>query len=346
MAAGDFSVSALLNIKLKAEAMWADSRLAQDYKANAQSAVALKQNSTATIRPLSEPGKENTVVVTFINSCAVAVRDCDSDCDLTEAELEAGAKTYALDLCKETGFSVNAEKVRTNTYEVNEIAARGLAQSIKVLDEWWAQQVLVKLKAFSGINVSADPYTYASGTTQVPAASYNVSMIPEIMFDAMMNKMNNPFYIDNGGLWVPYTQARLNAGNLDGKGNAAYIDQLKMYFDVWNFGPAGLTEDTFAVSSGAVAFTTKTRNSDTPEVIGGDVNQTRYTIPSSVIPGVKYDVFYTIKCITNATTGEGEIMHVWKLKTRGGIFLNPEGCPVVVGGTTYYPTGVMSYSKV
>jgi len=343
MAAGDFSPSALLSIKLKAEQMWTDSRLAQDFKANAAAAVAVKANSTATFRELENPEKENQVIVNFINPCAVAVEDCESNCDLTEPELETAGKTYTLDLCKKTGFSVDAEKLRTNTYSVEEVAARGLAQAIKVLDEWWAQQVLVKLKAFAGINVSPEPFTYAAGTTTVPAANYNVSLIPEIMYDAMMNKLGNAFYIDNGGLWVPYTNAQLNAGNLDGKGDAARIAQLRMYFDPFNFGPAGLTEDTFAVSSSAIAFTTKTRNPDTPQVIGGSVQQTRYTVPSSVIPGVKYDVYYTLKCTT--VSGKAHIVHSWRVETNGGIFLNPEGCPVVIGGNTYTPTGVLSYTK-
>lgn len=343
MAAGDFLPSALLSIKLKAEQMWTDSRLAQDFKANAAAAVAVKANSTATFRELENPEKENQVIVNFINPCAVAVEDCESNCDLTEPELETAGKTYTLDLCKKTGFSVDAEKLRTNTYSVEEVAARGLAQAIKVLDEWWAQQVLVKLKAFAGINVSPEPFTYAAGTTTVPAANYNVSLIPEIMYDAMMNKLGNAFYIDNGGLWVPYTNAQLNAGNLDGKGDAARIAQLRMYFDPFNFGPAGLTEDTFAVSSSAIAFTTKTRNPDTPQVIGGSVQQTRYTVPSSVIPGVKYDVYYTLKCTT--VSGKAHIVHSWRVETNGGIFLNPEGCPVVIGGNTYTPTGVLSYTK-
>lgn len=344
MAAGDFSPSALLAIKLKAESMWADSRLAQDFKAHAEAAVAVKTNSSARFSELTNPDKDNQVIVNFINPCAIAVEDCQSDCDLNGNELETGGKTYELDLCKEVNFSVDAEKMRTNSFTVEEVAARGLAQAIKSLDEWWAQQVLVKLKAFSGINVSPDPYTYAAGTTTVPAASYNLDLIVEMERDAMMNKLSSPFYIDNGSLYSVVRNAQINAGNADGKGNAVRADLLNMYFDHWNFGPAGLTEDTFAVSSSAVAFVTKNRHSDAPQLIGGTVQQTRYTVPSSVIPGVKYDVFYSLKCITNAS-GKASIYHSWKVKTIGGIFLNPEGCPVTVSAVEYTPTGVLSYTK-
>lgn len=343
MAAGDFSASALQAIKLKAEQMWTDSRLGEDYKAHAEAAVAVKANSTAKWR--INPEKDQDVIINWINPCTVVAEDCESNCDLTEDELETDGKTYTPALCKKSGFSVNAEKSRTNSYSVEEIAANGLAQSVKVLDEWWAQQTLIKLKSFSGINVDPLPGTWAAGTTTIPAANYNVSLIPEIMKDAMMNKMSNPYYINNGDLWIPWQNAMLDAGNLDGKGDLARIQQLKMYFDMWNFGPAGITEDIFAVSSGAIAFVTTNRNPDTPTVIGGSVQQTRYTVPSSVIPGVKYDVFYSLKCITNGTTGKENIVHTWRVETRGDQFLNPEGCIVNVGGTDYNPTGVLSYSK-
>lgn len=343
MAAGDFSASALTRIKLKAEEMWTDSRLAADKKANAAAAVAVKQNSTARMTQLSDPGKENSVRVTFLNPCAVAVQDCTSDCDISGPEIESGGKDYDLDLCKEVPFSVNAEKTRTNTYSVEEEAAEAMAFAIKALDEWWAQQVLVKLKAFSGINVSAAPYTYAAGTTTIPNASYNLSVVAEIMNDALLNKMgSNTYYINNGDLWTAWTNALLNAGNAEGKGDAERIKQLRMYFDQWNFGPAGITESIFAVSPSAIAFATKNRHSDAPQKVEGTVQQTRYTVPSSVIPGVKYDAFYSLKCIT--VNNQENLVHSWKLKTRGGIFLNPEGCPVVVGGNTYTPTGVLSYT--
>jgi hypothetical protein len=344
MAAGDFSASALIQIKLKAEQMWTDSRLAADKKANAAAAVAVKENSNARMTELQDPGKENTVRVTFLNPCAVAVQDCTSDCDITGPEIESGGKDYVLDLCKEVPFSVNAEKTRTNTYTVEEQAAEAMAYAIKALDEWWAQQVIVKLKAFAGINVSAAPYTYGSGTTTIPSASYNLSAIAEIMNDALLNKLgSNAYYINNGDLWTAWTNALLNSGNLDGKGDAERIKQLRMYFDQWNFGPAGVTESIFAVSPSAIAFTTKNRHADAPQVLGGSIQQTIYTVPSSVIPGVKYDAFYGLKCIT--VSGQSNYVHSWKLKTRGGIFLNPEGCPVVVGGNTYTPTGILSYTK-
>lgn len=345
MAAGDFSSSALLQIKLKAEQIWKDSRLAQEYTAHADAAVAVLQNQTASFTPLKDPGKENSVKINFLNPCGVTVQDCTSDCDISGLEAETSGIDYDLDTCKETSFSVDATKLRTNTYTVEEVSAQKLALALKALDEWWAQRMLVKLKAFAGVNVAPDPYTWAAGTTSVPAASYNRAMIGNLLNQAMLNKMPGAYFIDNGSLFVDFWNAQIDAGNAAGAGDAARVKAIKMYFDQWNFAPAGLTEDTFMVAPGAVAMATKTRNPDAPTVLGGSIQQTIYTIASPTLPGVRYDVFYSLKCVTGSD-GESHYMHSWKLKTRGGIFKNPEGCPVVVGGTTYVPSGIISYSKV
>lgn len=350
MAAGDFSASQLLAIKLKAEQMWKDSRYEADFAPNAEAAKAVLQNQTAQFRELQNPEKDTQVVVTFINSCAIVAEDCTSNCDLTEDELESGSKTYEMDLCKKSGFSVDAEKLRTNTYELNEIAARGMASAIKVLDEWWAQQVLAKMKSFAGVNVAPAPFTYdnVNKTTDVPAADYNVKLIANFLQQAMLNKMGNPYFVDNGSLYLEWLNAQLDQGNLDGRGDLNRIKQLKMYFDQFNFAAAGLDEDTFMISPGAIAFKTKTRNPNTPVVIGGSVQQTRYTVPSIALPGVRYDVYYTLKCTT--VNGKAHIFHSWRLETNGGIWLNPEGCPVTIqvegAPVTVSPTGVISYSKI
>lgn len=344
MAAGDFSASALLNIRAKAENIWADSRLAQDFKANAQAAVAVKKNSNAVISGLTDPDKDTSVAITWVNPCAVAVQDCTTDCTISGPETEVATQTVTLDLCKEVGFNIDREKLRTNDYDREGVAATLMAQAVKALDEWWSQQILVKLHAFEGINVDAAPWTYAAGTTSIPAAQYNLSAVPEMLKDAILNKLGDPYFIDNGALYTAYLQAALNANNLDGKGDKARADALNMYFDMFNFAAAGISDTTFAISKSAVAFTTKTRYSAKPVTIGGQVQQIRYTVPSSVIPGVFYDVLYGITCTT--VGGVAHVLDSWKVKTQGGIFLNPKGCPVTVNATVYNPTGVLSYTKV
>lgn len=353
MAAGDFTASQLLNIQMKAEQMWTDGILAKSNDPMAQSAIAVLENQTARFREFENRSKDNTIEVTFINTCALDTDDCEDNCDLDEPQVESGSQEYVPDLCQKTGFSVDEETSRTNIYSVEEVAAQSLATAIGKLDEWWAQQVLARLATFSGVNVYPQPWTYnnTDKTTEVPAEDYNLSMVAHLLLQAQMNRLGSPYYIGDGSLAAEIINAQLNSGNLDGKGDAARISQLKLYQDMYNFARAGLDENLFAISPGSVAFKTTNRNPDTPRVLGGQIQQTIYTVNSRVLPGVKYDVYYTLKCINpNAPATRSRYVHVWRIETNGGIWLNPAACPVTIDvegtPTVVSPTGVLSYTKV
>lgn len=347
MAAGDFSATALLDIVYKAEQKWSDSQLLNSKKAQAVAAVVVKQKSTARIDDLSGyQEKDNKVKITWIDDCALVVEDCETNCDISGDEVSTNSQEYVPAKCKKVDFSINAEKMRTNTYTVEEQAAQLLADAVVKLDEWWAQQVLIFLNSNAGDNVDPLPGAYSGNTTTFAAADYTMSkLVPAVVLDGVLNRLNNPYNISNAELWTDFFNAQINAGNADGKGTANLANQLDMNFDLVNFAKAGLTADLFSVSSGAVAFVTTNRNQSTPQVLGGSVNQTRYQVKSSVIPGVFYDVYYSLKCITDSN-GKANIVHAWRVETNGDLFLNPKACPVTIGGTTYSNvTGILSYTK-
>ena len=162
-----------------------------------------------------------------------------------------------------------------------------------------------------------------------------------------LNNMGDTYFLNNGSLFIDFYNAMINEGNLDGKGNATIIKQLKMYFDQINFGKAGLTDDLFAINKNAVALKTVNRHHDVPRVIGGKVGQTRYTIKSPNLAGVKYDAYYELTCKT--VGGKDHLFHTWRFVVNGLVALNPTGCPITVniGGTptTVSQTGVLSYSN-
>jgi hypothetical protein len=347
--AGNFTPSQLLKIQLKAEAMWAGGQQNADLAPNSEAARAVIANQTASIRPLESREKDNTVVINWVKSCDIEAEDCETNCTIDEPELDTAGKEYTLDTCKKTGFSIDEETLRTNTYTLEEVAARGIAKSLRVLDEFWAQKVLAKLKTFAGINVAPSPYTWDPVTQQttVTGADYNRKMVAYLLKTGIMNKIRDMYFIDNGELFVDWTNARFDAGNGEGKGDRTRIDALNMYFDMFNFPAAGIDDTTFLIGKDAVALTTRNRHTDTPQVIGGKVQQTRYTVASPTLPGVKYDVFYTVDCKT--VGGKAHIVDAWRFETQGLVALNPEACPVSVDvegvPTDFTPTGVLSFKK-
>jgi hypothetical protein len=337
--AGNLTPSALLAIKLKAEQMWADAQFATDYEVNAQAAVALLENQTARITPLEQSDKDHSVTVNWVKA-AVADEAVETNCTLSEDELDTAGKSYALDIERKAGFSINEEKLRTNSYNLEELAARGQMSAIKALDEFWARQVLLKAKAFAGTNAYPTPHAWdaVNGTTNVTTANYTRKLYSYMVRVATQMKINAPYFIDNSSLFEDFLNAEIDAANGEGKGDGTRARALRMYTDFFNFGTAALAEDTFMINRSAMAMATQNRFSSTPRVVGGKIQQTVYTVRSRVLPGIEYDVYYTIDCVTNGVTGKAEWVDVWRFQTRGGIFLNPEANDGF--------GGVLSFTKV
>lgn len=347
MAAGNFTPSELLETRLKAEAYWKNAANTATYAPQAAAAQAVLANQTMQFSEFEDENKDRKVRVTWIDACGVEVDDCVSNCNLTEPELESKSKLYTPDICKKVGFSVDFTKLRTNDYTSEEVIMKGFASRIKALDEFWARQILVKLAGYAGINVAPAPYTFdaAGMTTQIPTAQYNLKMLANILQQAALNRMPDNYIIENGALWVEMLNANFDAGNFDGKGDAARLSALQKLLtnDQFNFAAAGITEDMFLIGKGAVAFQTLNKVAKQATEIGGKVGITTFQTPSIALAGVSYDTHYTVTCQT--INGEAHYFHTWRFETHGIVALNPEGCPVTVGGNTYTPTGILSYTK-
>lgn len=343
MAAGDLSASALQKIMLKVQSNWMSKPTN-----HAETAVAVKRNSAnIQIQAVADPNKDNVVRVTWIDACALDVQDCTTDCDLTADELETKAKDYELDICFETAFSIDREKLRTNTYNFDEFLSEAMQKAITKLDEKWAQQILSKLHTFAGDNAFPQPFTFdgTNNWTIVPDSYFNqlngaFNLPPIIKKQALQNRMNDVYLIENGALSLEQNNALLMNGANDGASIAAYkrAGMMDITSDLWNFAGAGVNEDIFAIEKNAVAFYTRARYSATPIEIGGKVGQTRFSVASLAIPDVRYDVYHQISC-----NEDGHIVDTFKIKTEGLVELKPESCPLQVGATTYQNTGVMGY---
>lgn len=353
-AAGDFTSAEHLEFLLKAEEMWADGKFKDDLVPHVDVAIKQLSNQTARFPELDDPNKDNTTTLTWIKTCGITTSDLDRDtdiCDIDGDELETDAKEYEMTYQQKISFKINVEKMRTSIYTVAEQVAQGLMKLDKELSEWWTMQLLIFYAANAGANIPvingvSAPFTWNDGdtTTEIPAGSYNVGIIANLIQQMQLNMVNSGWYINRGTLFQDWVNAGLDSGNLDGDGNDKRTKQIDLAFDMWNFPKAGVAEDMFLIDRNAVAMKTYTRYTDKPEVMGGSINQTRYRMKSNILPGVYWDVIYTMKCIA------GKDYLIWQAMTKGGIFLNPEPCPIVAGvgedTAEYTPTGIYSFTKV
>lgn len=346
MAQGDFSPAKLLDIQLKAEAMWQGAQALQN-PVNAESAKAVLDNQTAQFSEFDDyTTKNKKVVVTWLKTCDMEDEECVSNCTIEGDEIEAASKAYEPNICRQVSFSVDATEGRNDSYETDMKIATAMSKAITKLDEFWAKQVLASIDLFAGDNAFPAPYTYSSAqkSTYIPEAEYNLNMYAHLILQAQRNLLGNAYYIDNGDLMAYILNAQLSAGNADGKGDQARAQALNMYHDLFSFGKAGVSDTLFAISPDAVAMKTVNYNPATTQVLGGSVQQTIYRVNSRAFGSrVQYDVYYQLSCKT--VNGKAHYIHSFRVETNGFVALNPEGCPITVGGTTIQGTGILGYTK-
>jgi hypothetical protein len=338
-----FVTAALANIQLKAERMWANNQNAAAYTTEVEGLRAIRENQTATIDPLEDSNKKYTVKINWIDASMIEATQLNEDnagnnCDLDGVELDAKQKPYELDSFYKTEFKVNEDQLRDKIYGTDEVIQVGIMASLRALDEKVASVSMAKADSYAGHNLFPGGFVETNGQTQVPRANYTPAFFAYLQQAAILNKMRSSFIIDNGTLFQQQVIANANAANGEGKGAAALLGSLKVYTDMFNMAAAGLTTDNLMIRRGALAFASKVKYGQTPTEYGGEVNQTRYSVASPSLPGVRYDVYYTLKCVV-VPGQEDEIEHIWRFVARFGLFLNPEG--IAVGNT-----GVLAFNVV
>lgn len=334
---GDFSRSKILQIQVKAEQMWADSKAVLQ-PTHIDSVKAIMDNQTARFQELTDSPKQNKVVVTWLEDCNISTTDISDDCKLDGVELASNSKEYEVNLGQQTSYKVDVRNERTNTYTTDEVVARGLMNRLNALDQYWAKLVLAQLKAASGTNKAPSPFTFnaTDKTTYIPDAQYNQKVIANLIQQGILNDLNNPYFISDGEFFVDFLNANFDAANADGRGDYNRVQALNLYFDQVNFAKAGIDENLFMIDQSSVGLYTKAWYNSTPEFYGGDVQKTMYSVPSLNLPGVRYDVEYTMTCEKKA--GVPHYYHVFSIVTRGLFAVNPVAC----NDTN---TGVLSYKK-
>ena len=346
MAAGNFTAAQLLEVVVKGEEMWKNSQYEASLMPHSEAAVAVIKNQTAQFKELDDYTEKNRKVkVTYIDACGGEVQDCEASCELDGEELSANSETYEPNICKEHAFKIDVTKLRDTNYTENELVIRGHARALKLLDEFWSQQILAKASLNSGTNLDPAPYVWdwAAHTTRIPDADYTLKMLAELVKDANLNRINAPYFIENGGLFVEMFNKEMDAGNLDGKGDASRLAMLKrmLYQDEWNFASAGVNESLFMIGAGALAF--KTVNEYKPVPVNLTPLKQGYSVKSNLLDGVSYDVEYAVTC--QVVNNKEHYFHTWRYRTNGLVEINPKGCPVNFGGNVVEPTGILSYTK-
>lgn len=337
MAAGDFTPTKLAEVQLKMMEMWKEPQFQKNYVPRGDTTKTVLDQQTATFEALEDPDKLKEVAVHWADFCGDTAVDSTNvdDCPLDACiEGEGKSKSYALDVFIDDCFSVTEEDLETSTLSIEEVVAMGMAAKQKNIAERFNAKVLAVIGSGAGDNPYLNGYTDNAGVTEIPEEDWTIEKIFPYWVRVMtMNRSTSVFALDGGNLFEEYIRALTIYQNDNGKQPKNLLDMISYGQDMFGFTRNDTTDETYLIDRGAVAIANRAKFPSNPRLVGGLVQQTRYSIPMVNEPRLKIDVIYGIVC-----TGD-EIKHTWKMKLRAGVFLNPTMCDA---GNT----GILTFRKV
>lgn len=322
---GVFDCSKHLEIKAKVKEIWNGGVIDAEYIPDVEGALAVLTSQTADLKVLEQPEKDRDLKITWIDDCDDADPiDCTDQCTIDGDPIGDNCQNLTMDECFEKSFSVTEEFLRRSTLTKEEIVARAMLKKMKLMDEFWAAKIIAFLNNSSGVNVYAGQYSVVGGTTYIPAYGWNPDVFGYIDTALWKNKLTTSKMLSGTLLKQYMWKVGMETSDPTGQSAQAKMTSFGVpYFDRRLDDIVG-EKALFMWDANSVAMATKARHSIYgPEgrLIDTDNGQQRWmTNESNSLPGIVYDMAYQEKC-----SGD-DVKHTWKIKTRGGIYLNPLGC--------------------
>lgn len=323
-----YSDSVLPKILEKSDRIWADNQVKSQFDGKVDAALHLIGEQTARVNLLLQ-GKDRDVEIAWINACNVEAEDCVDACTIGGNELTTDKATYAIETCKQVKFKVPEKTFRDNLFDYTEVVATGMMKGRKELDEQIAQAAIAALNANSGVNAHASEKWTLSGTptgsiSEVAPGNFDLGLMFHMQYAAAQNRFSDPFLLSGFNLAEAIFNARMNAGNDSGKGDAMRASTIRVHQDFFNLEAVNTSGGTvsyytYMVDKGAIAFASKNYYNPQPRTLDG-IGHVLFSVPSMKLPGVVYDVTHTVTCTS------GEYYHEYKLEAHFDWFINPTGC--------------------
>lgn len=340
MAAGDYSASALPDILLKIDELFADPRSARELQHPLESAKAVLENQMVRFIPTMLGDKCTGVNAAWLKSCADTSVGCDgddllSDCEITGDELESDSKAFPDNFCYRDRFAVMDIDCK-DKFEFDEKMAYGFATKTLQLEKNLNNAIIT----FLGANASANLYTNTLGTIQVGGETdYKPEQyVPETLFadldlTAIFNEINNPILLSGTLMRNAFYNAGFNNLNMDQKDQKAQFDAWNLYFDPRSVDSVAGEQAMYMFDAGAMAFWCKNEFTNlAPNNQMDPANTHTFALPSrhlmyrdgNAMKKVMFDVYTQRKCvISNGLRKWGT--HV-EIQLRGGLHLGPLDC--------------------
>ena len=325
---GVFSETQLQLLRAKADEIMFDDRIKQQYMPQIGIIDGLRAVNTAQVNPkLSQiktsdgRTKKYDVEVIWDNACGIEAEDC-TVCDNEGEKLSTNAQSYSLEFCQEVKFTVDEYDYVDNESDAMLAVAKGMLTADVKLVEAYAQYAVAVLTANRGVNQmgTGSKGVVVGSDTYILPAYWDAKLMAYFMRVSMLNRFTNPVLLSGSNLFEEYLVVQKMIADANGKGDAAMLNALRIYFDLFNIDSVNSPDlVTYLVSQGATAMANRVYNPPTLETIGA---AKRWVKNSMFIPEFKFDMYYDAECSNDL------VQHNFKTKLTADLFVNPEGCEV------------------
>ncbi len=320
---GTFDCAKLQEIKAKAEIIFSDDTRNAEYIADVEAAKMVLENQTAKLDVLKDPEKDRDLKVYWMDDCDDDDPEaCSDDCDINGSEIGDNCVNYIMQDCFEKEFTMSEKKYRGLESSMDDEMAKNMAKKMKLMDEFWAKKVIAFINANAGTNDYPGQYTVSGDETFIPAAGWNPDLFGYLATVQAVNKIPNAKLLSGSNLYQYWWKIMHETGNVNNTGDKSKFSAFGIpYFDLFKLETVVGSKSSYLVNPNAVAMATKVYNKpEGREIYGSFGKQVRGIIGSFSLPGVTYDIIVQETCSSN------DIKRSVRLKTKGGIFLNPIGC--------------------
>jgi len=291
---------------------------------------AIAEQQTANLSVVGLPDNPD-VKITWLNNCDLTVDACaDNVCTFAGESVSSYVQTLSIDQCAQTEFSESFDTWRENEFGMAEAQSLNMLKAMKAHVESISQYAVGVIEANLGTNIhdNQGQWTINGDTVEVPGSEWETTAIyGKLRRNAVKNRLDMPYILTGENLDQLQYMALTNQANGEGKGDAARVNTLPAYFDLFNIEEVNdPLYVTYLINKGALAIASKGYfpRVDNPQAPAGsqvlDGNYERFSIANAFFPSVIHDVERVVSCPSG----------VWKenyrLKSRYKVFVNPTGC--------------------